>query len=139
MIPTGEIRPVAGTALDFTKGAALGSRIKELKDHPGGGYDHNYVLNHGGKSLALAARVQEPTSGRLMEMLTTEPAVQLYTGNFLDGKLKGKKGQAYEKHAGLCLEAQHYPDSVNQPQFPSVILQPGKTYSQSTVYRFSTQ
>src|SRR5262249_36834535 len=103
------------------------------------GYDHNFVLRGGGKRLALAARVYEPTTGRVMEMLTTEPGVQFYTGNFLDGKTKGKGGVAYQKHAGFCLEAQHFPDSVNHPNFPSTILEPGKTYKQTTIYKFSTK
>jgi aldose 1-epimerase len=139
LIPTGEISPVAGTPLDFTKPTTIGARIAALKDYPGGGYDHNYVLNSGGKKLALAARVVEPKTGRVMEMLTTEPGVQLYTGNFLDGKHKGKKGTPYKKHAGFCLEAQNFPDAANKPQFPSVILRPGQTYSQTTVYQFSTK
>jgi aldose 1-epimerase len=140
LIPTGEIKSVEGTPLDFRSPAMIGSRIAPLKakGQPGG-YDHNYVLNSGGKSLALAARAYEPKTGRVMEMLTTEPGVQLYTGNFLDGKLKGKGGVVYQKHAGFCLEAQHFPDSVNQPGFPSVILRPGNTYTQTTVYKFSTK
>jgi aldose 1-epimerase len=110
-----------------------------MKTTPGGGYDHNYVLNSGGKTLTLGARVYEPKTGRVLEMLTTEPGVQLYTGNFLDGTLKGKGGVAYQKHAGFCLEAQHFPDSVNKPNFPSVILRPGQTYTQTTVYKFTTK
>ncbi len=137
LIPTGELKPVKGTPLDFTEPTLIGKRIGELKDFPGGGYDHNFVLRGGdGKGPWLAARVREPKSGRVLEMLTTEPGVQFYTGNFLDGKLKGRGGVVYRKHQGFCLEAQHYPDSVNHPEFPSVILQPGKTYTQTTVYRF---
>lgn len=137
-IPTGEIKPVQGTPFDFTKPVAIGARIAQLKGEPVG-YDLNYVLNSAGKALALAARVHEPTSGRVMEMFTTEPGVQFYTGNFLDGTLKGKHGVVYAKHHGLCLEAQHFPDSVNQPNFPSTILTPGKSYTQTTVYKFSAK
>ena len=136
LIPTGEITSVQGTPLDFTRPATLGSRIAELKGEPGG-YDHNYVLRSGGKELALAARVTEPVSGRILEMFTTEPAVQLYTANFLDGTLKGKHEVVYKKQQAFCLEAQHYPDSPNQPKFPSTILRPGSTYTQTTVYKFS--
>lgn len=136
LIPTGEIRPVEGTPLDFRKPTAIRARIVQLADVPGGGYDHNFVLNGGGRSLALGARVVEPRSGRLMEMLTTQPGVQLYTANFLDGKTKGKGGAAYGKHAGFCLETQHYPDSPHHPGFPTVVLRPGETYLQTTVYRF---
>ena len=138
LIPTGEIRSVKGTPLDFTKAATIGSRIAQVADKTGG-YDHNFVLRGKGKSLALAARAYEPKTGRVMEMYTTEPAVQLYTGNFLDGKLKGKGGVMYQKHQAFCLEAQHFPDSVNHPEFPSVILRPGQTYTQTTVYKFSTK
>jgi len=108
------------------------------KDNPGG-YDHNYVLNSGGGKLALAAEVYEPKSGRKMDMFTTEPGVQFYSGNFLDGTLKGKGGTVYQQHAGFCLEADHFPDSVNQPKFPSIILRPGQTYTQTTIYKFSAK
>jgi aldose 1-epimerase len=135
LIPTGEIRSVKGTPLDFTKAATIGSRIAQVADKTGG-YDHNFVLRSKGKKLALAARVFEPKSGRMMEMYTTEPGVQLYTANFLDGKLKGKGGVVYGKHQALCLEAQHFPDAVNHPEFPSIILRPGQTYTQTTVYKF---
>jgi aldose 1-epimerase len=138
LIPTGAIKPVRGTPVDFTTPHPIGSRIAQLKGDPGG-YDHNFVLNSGGKKLALAARVTEPGTGRVLEMYTTEPGVQFYTGNFLDGKLKGKGGVVYEKHQGFCLEAQHFPDSVNHPDFPSMILRPGQTYTQTTVYKFSTR
>jgi aldose 1-epimerase len=139
LIPTGKIALVKDTPLDFTTPHTIGGRIAELKGDPGG-YDHNYVLNNGGsREPALAARVFEPKSGRVMEVLTTEPGLQFYTGNFLDGTLKGKGGVVYKKHAGFCMEAQHFPDSVNHPQFPSVILRPGQTYTQTTVYRFSTR
>jgi aldose 1-epimerase len=136
LIPTGELTSVQGTPLDFTRPATLGSRIAELKGEPGG-YDHNYVLRSGGKDLALAARVTEPGTGRILEMFTTEPAVQLYTANFLDGTLKGKHGVVYKKQQAFCLEAQHYPDSPNQPKFPSTILRPESTYTQTTIYKFS--
>jgi aldose 1-epimerase len=139
LIPTGEIKAVKGTPLDFTKPTAIGARIGDLKDNPGG-YDHNLVLRGGkGKGPYRAARVVEPKSGRVLEVFTTEPGVQFYTGNFLDGKQKGKGGVVYRKHQGFCLEAQHYPDSVNHKDFPSVILEPGKTYAQTTVYRFSAK
>ena len=137
LIPTGKIEPVAGTVMDFTTPHAIGERIARVPGAPPGGYDHNYVLTSGGGTLALAARVKEPKSGRVMEVLTTEPGIQFYTGNFLDGTLTGKAGVAYRKHAGFCLETQHFPDSVNHPNFPSTILEPGKTYKTSTVYRFS--
>lgn len=139
LIPTGEIKLVRGTPMDFTTPALIGSRIESLKKFPGG-YDHNYVLNKGtDRGPTLAARVYEPKTGRLMEMYTTEPGVQFYTGNFLDGKNKGKGGVAYEKHYGFCLEAQHFPDSVNHANFPSMILEPGKTYKQTTTYKFATK
>jgi aldose 1-epimerase len=106
------------------------------------GYDHNYVLrgaSDAGKTPRLAARVHEPVSGRVLEVLTTEPAVQLYTGNFLDGTLKGKGGVVYRQHQAFCLETQHYPDSVHHPNFPSTILRPGETYTQTTIYKFSAR
>ena len=138
LMPTGEIAPVAGTPLDFTKPTDIGARIKELKGEPTG-YDHNFVLNSGGKSLALAVRVYEPKTGRVMELSTTEPGVQFYTGNFLDGTITGKDGIAYRKHHAFCLEAQHYPDSIHHANFPSAVLEPGKTYTQTTVYKFSAR
>jgi aldose 1-epimerase len=138
LIPTGEIAPVAGTPLDFTKPTDIGARIKELKGEPAG-YDHNFVLDSGGKSLALAARVYEPKTGRVMELSTTEPGVQFYTGNFLDGTVTGKDGIVYRKHHAFCLEAQHFPDSIHHANFPSAILEPGKTYTQTTIYKFSAK
>jgi aldose 1-epimerase len=138
LIPTGKIAPVKGTPLDFTKPTAIGARIDQLKGDPGG-YDHNYVLRGGGKKLALAARVHEPKTGRVMEVYTTEPGLQFYTGNFLDGKQKGHGGVVYRKHQGFCLEAQHFPDAVHHANFPSIILRPGKTYTQTTVYKFSAK
>lgn len=134
LLPTGEIGEVKGTPLDFTTPQAIGSRIDEVP----GGYDLNYVLDSGGGRLASIAEVFEPQSGRVMEVLTTEPGVQLYTANFLDGSLHGIGG-AYVKHGGLCLETQHFPDSVNHPSFPSTILRSGETYRQTTVYRFSVR
>jgi aldose 1-epimerase len=138
LIPTGEIKAVKGTPLDFTTPTPIGARLDQLTGEPRG-YDHNFVLRSGGKELALAARVRDPKTGRVLEMYTTEPGVQLYTSNFLDGKLKGKGGVVYRKHQAFCLEAQHFPDSVNHPNFPSVILRPGKTYKQTTVYKFSAK
>jgi len=139
LIPTGELRGVEGTPFDFRKATPIGARI-EAKDQQlqfGGGYDHNFVLNSGGGALALAARVEEPKTGRVLEVLTTEPGIQFYTGNFLDGTLTGKGGKTYPKRFGLCLETQHFPDSPNQPKFPSTVLKPGGKYQTSTVYRFS--
>jgi aldose 1-epimerase len=138
LIPTGEIKPVKDTPLDFTKPHRIGERIDQIKSDPVG-YDHNFVLNSGGKELALAARVREPKTGRIMEMFTTEPGVQFYTGNFLDGKQKGRGGVVYKKHWGFCLEAQHFPDSVHHDNFPSIILKPGETYKQTTIYKFSAK
>lgn len=135
LIPTGQLEKVKGTPMDFTKPMRIGSRIDELTNQPKG-YDHNYVLNSGGKRLALAVRVSEPTTGRVMEVYTTEPGIQFYTGNFLDGTIKGKYGVVYKNHAAFCVEADHFPDSVHQPKFPSVILRPGKTYHQLTVEKF---
>lgn len=137
LIPTGEIKPVKGTPLDFTKPQPIGSRFAQLHADPVG-YDHNFVLNSSGKRLALAARVYEPKSGRVMEVHTTEPGVQLYTANFLNGSLTGKRGVVYRRHAGFCLETQHFPDSVNQPKFPSVILRPDQVYRQTTTHKFLT-
>jgi aldose 1-epimerase len=139
-IPTGEIKLVKDTPLDFTTPRRIGDRIDQLKSSPGGGYDHNFVLNSGGKDEpGFAARVSEPKTGRIMEMYTTEPGVQLYTGNYLDGKLTGRGGVVYKKYAGLCLEAQHFPDSVHHDNFPSIILKPGETYRQTTIYKFSAK
>ncbi len=138
LIPKGKLESVKGTPLDFTQPKTIGSRIRELPAFISG-YDHNYVINGDGKSLTLTAKVKEPHSGRVMEMLTTEPGVQLYTSNFMDGSVKGKGGIAYKKHQAFCLEAQHFPDSPNQSQFPSTILKPGETYKQATIYKFSTE
>lgn len=139
LIPTGKIESVTGTPFDFTKAKKIGADIAKIKADPVG-YDINYVLDAGkSESPVLGAIVHEPKSGRVMEMLTTEPGVQFYTGNFLNGSAKGKNGAVYNQYAGFCLEAQHFPDSPNQPAFPSVVLMPGKTYKQTTVYRFSTK
>jgi aldose 1-epimerase len=138
LIPTGAIDPVSGTPMDFTRPLPIGSRIRQLTNDPQG-YDHNYVLNSGGGGLALAARVEEPTTGRVLEIHTTEPGIQFYSGNFLDGTLTGKAGVVYQQYDGFCLETQHFPDSPNRPNFPSVILRPGQTYTQTTIHKFSTR
>jgi len=135
LIPTGENRDVKDTPMDFTKPMIIGSRIAQVE----GGYDHNYVLNSGGGTLALCAKVSEPTSGRVMEIHTIEPGVQFYTGNFLDGSITGKSGKVYKKHYGFCLETQHFPDSPNKPDFPSVILNPGQKYTTVTIHKFYTK
>ncbi len=136
--PTGEIRSLEGTILDFNEPIAIGARIDQLGGDPGG-YDYNYVLRNQDGSLALAATVYDPESGRVMEIYTTEPGVQFYTGNYLDGTVTGKSGKVYDKHYGFCLETQHYPNSVNIPDFPSIILRPGQTYRQTTVHKLSTK
>ncbi|MBL8824256.1 MAG: galactose mutarotase [Planctomycetia bacterium] len=164
MIPTGKVDDVAGTPLDFfSKEHTIGERIEQLYSTPAKGYDHNYLVHSAKYSakqgqaviekqdeqiqsmskrhqadLRFCASVVEPQSGRVMHVLTTEPGVQLYTGNFLDGKLTGKNGVVYQQHAGFCLETQHYPDSINKPQFPTTVLNPGETYRQTTIYAFST-
>lgn len=138
LVPTGQYQKVDGTPLDFTKPTTIGSRIAQLAGDPGG-YDHNYVLRGGKGQLRQAAILRGPKTGIQLTLLTTEPGLQFYSGNFLDGTLVGKGGVKYLKHHGLCLEAQHFPDSVNQPNFPSVILKPGQTYSQSTVHAFSVK
>jgi aldose 1-epimerase len=139
LIPTGERRPVEGTPFDFRKPVAIGARIEAADEQlkVGGGYDHNYVLRGPSGTLRLAARVVEPKSGRALEVLTTEPGIQFYSGNFLDGRVVGKSGKPYVKRGGFCLEAQHFPDSPNQPGFPPVVLRPGETYRQTTVYRLT--
>lgn len=141
LIPTGEILPVSGTPFDFTSAQTIGSRIGEENQQLeyGPGYDHNWVLNSQNGTLALAATVYESVSGRLMEVYTTEPGLQFYSGNFLDGSLTGKSGQPYPLRSGFCLETQHYPDSPNQPQFPDTILNPGDVYQTRTVYQFSVK
>jgi aldose 1-epimerase len=135
LIPTGEIAPVAGTPLDFTTPHRIGERIEAFMSTLRG-YDHNFVIEAGGTKLTLAATVREPASGRVMEVLTTQPGVQLYTANHFNGSTKGKSGQAYVQHGAFCLETQHYPDSVNHPEFPSTVLRPGQTFRSTTIYRF---
>jgi aldose 1-epimerase len=142
LIPTGELRPVAGTPFDFTKATVIGSRIDQDNEQLkfGRGYDHNWVLEGKGKvGLQVAAEVFEPISGRVLEVLTTEPGIQFYTGNFLDGTARGKGGQFYAHRVAFCLETQHFPDSPNQPSFPSTELKPGQTYQSTTIFRFSTR
>jgi aldose 1-epimerase len=138
LIPTGEIASVEGTPFDFREATAIGARIDA--DHPqlaaGGGYDHNWVLDRTGDGLELAARVVEPTSGRTLEIRTTEPGIQFYSGNFLDGTITGRNGVTYVHRGGFCLETQHYPDSPNEPSFPSTILRPGEEYRSRTVFSF---
>jgi aldose 1-epimerase len=137
LIPTGELRPVKGTPMDFTKPVAIGARIDQKDEQLGlgHGYDHNWVVNGNPGTLRLAARVHDPASGRILEVQTTEPGVQLYTSNFLDGSIKGKGGQAYAARSGFCLETQHFPDSPNKPAFPSTVLKPGGRYTSTTVYK----
>jgi len=142
LIPTGELRPVKGTPFDFTHATAIGARINQ--DDPqlkvGKGYDHNWVLSSpGSQSPVLAAEAYEQGSGRVLQVLTTEPGVQLYSGNFLDGTITGKGGKVYKRRYGFCLETQHFPDSPNHPTFPSTTLKPGATYSSTTVFKFSTR
>jgi aldose 1-epimerase len=138
LIPTGELRGVDATAFDFRQPVRIGARIEsgEEQMRRAGGYDHNFVLDRTGRGLEFAARARDPKSGRTLEVLTTEPAVQFYTGNFLDGSQIGKGGFAYQRRYGLCLETQHYPDSPNQPSFPDTILRPGQVFSSTTVFRF---
>ncbi len=140
LIPTGEVRPVQGTPMDFRTPVRVGARInsEDAQIQYGGGYDHNWVLRKPAGELGLAATVYDPDSGRMMEVLTTAPATQFYTGNFLDGTLVGKGGWVYQCRNGLCLEPQHYPDSPNQPQFPGTVLKPGQTYTHTLIYRFPT-
>ncbi len=134
LIPTGEIVPVRGTALDFTVSRAIGARISELDI---GGYDHNYVLNNKDGRLAPAAKVYDPRSGRVLQVLTTKPGLQFYTGNNLAGDFKGKSGRPYGKHSGFCLETQYFPDAPNHSSFPSARLDPGEIYRHKTIFRFS--
>ena len=141
LIPTGEVASVAGTPMDFTRPAAIGSRIEEEYEQLtyGLGYDHNWVLNKEGEALTLAAGVYERGSGRVMEVHTTQPGMQFYSGNFLDGTITGKGGRVYRRRNGFCMETQHFPDSPNQRNFPSTTLSPGQRYEQTTIYKFSTQ
>ena len=140
LIPTGELRPVKGTPFDFTAPTAIGARINNTNDDQikfGGGYDHNWVLNKKSHELSLAARVTESTSGRVMEVWSTEPGTQFYTGNFLDGSITGKGGWVYQLRNAFCFEPQHFPDSPNHPEFPTTELKPGQTYHNTIVYKFS--
>jgi aldose 1-epimerase len=141
LIPTGELAPVEGTPFDFRTPTAIGARVNDA--HPqiklGGGYDHNFVVNRSGDGLVRVARVSEPTTGRTLEVETTEPGVQFYTGNFLDGSITGKSGRVYKHRYGFCLETQHFPDSPNQKAFPSTVLEPGAEYKTTTRFRFGHQ
>jgi aldose 1-epimerase len=141
LIPTGELKPVQGTPFDFTTPHAIGERIDANDEQikRGGGYDHNFVFTKFDGQLNPVAKVTEATSGRVMEVLTTEPAVQFYTGNFLNGTIKGKGGRVIQRRAALCLETQHYPDSPNHPMFPTTVIKTGETRKSTTVYRFSVQ
>jgi aldose 1-epimerase len=141
LIPTGELRTVKGTPLDFTTATKIGARIDDSYDQLvlGHGYDHNFVINHKDRGLDLAARVYEPTSGRVLEVSTTQPGIQFYTGNFLDGTVIGKHSHVYKRRYGFCLETQHFPDSPNHPEFPSTILRPGTTFHEKTVFKFSAK
>ena len=142
LIPTGELKPVQGTPFDFRKSTAIGARINENDQQLqyGKGYDHNWVLNGmGAGQLVTAARVHEATTGRTMEVLTDQPGVQFYTGNFLDGTIHGKVGKVYERRGGLCLETQHYPDSPNHPAFPTTTLKAGEKFHSTTIYKFGVE
>jgi len=139
LIPTGEILPVKGTVMDFTKPTPIGERIEQVPGGPPTGYDHNYVLNGPDGKMKLCARAYDPKSGRQMEVRTTQPGVQFYSGNFLDGTNTGKNGVKYVNHGAFCLETQHYPDSIHQPKFPSSELKPGQTFDETTTYKFSTR
>jgi aldose 1-epimerase len=141
LIPTGELKSVAGTPFDFHKPTTIAARIEQDDEQLklGKGYDHNFVLNKKGKGVELAARVVEPTTGRVLEVLTDQPGVQFYSGNFLDGTVRGKGGKVYQQRSALCLETQHFPDSPNHPKFPTTELKPGEKYHSTTIYKFSTQ
>lgn len=140
LIPTGELKPVEGTPFDFRTPTAIGARIKQDDEQLkfGKGYDHNWVINKPMGQFGFMARVTEPTTGRILEVSSTEPGLQFYSGNFLDGTLKGKRGWVYQFRSAFAMEPQHFPDSPNQPQFPSVVLKPGQTYHNTIVYKFST-
>lgn len=139
LVPTGAIAPVAGTPFDFTQAHRMGERVDAAEEQLklAGGYDHNWVLDSAAGKLALAAIASEPSTGRVLEVWTEEPGIQFYCGNFLDGSAIGKSGRAYAFRSGFCLETQHFPDSANQPKFPSIILRPGETYHTRTEYRFA--
>ena len=138
LVPTGELASVVGTPLDFRRARRIGERIEEMRS-VANGYDNSLVLNRTSDALTLAARVEEPRSGRVLEIWTTEPGVQFFTGNRFDGTFPGVGGVAYNRHAGFALEPQHFPDAINHPEFPSVVLRPGHTFRSSTVYRFTTR
>lgn len=141
LIPKGELKPVEGTPFDFRKPTAIGARVNQADEQLkfGGGYDHNWVINKPAGQLGLQARVYEPTTGRVLEVLSDQPGLQFYCGNFLDGKITGKGGWVYQHRNGFCMEPQHYPDSPNQSNFPSVVLRPGQTYRNTIIYRLSTR
>ncbi len=141
LIPTGELAKVEGTPFDFRNEAVIGARIGQQNEQltRAKGYDHNWVLNRSGAGLETAARVAEPLTGRTLEITTTEPGIQFYSGNFLDGTIKGKGGKVYVHRGGFCLETQHYPDSPNQPAFPTTTLKPGETYRSETVFKFGAK
>ena len=142
LIPTGELKPVKGTPFDFTKATAIGGRINQDDEQlkVGKGYDHNWVLNSGGKgAVSVAAEAYEPKTGRVLQVLTDQPGVQFYSGNFLDGTIQGKGGKVYNLRNGFCLETQHFPDSPNHPKFPSTVLKPGQKYKTTTVFKFSSR
>ena len=139
LIPTGELRPVRGTPMNFTSPMAVGARIKDDYEQLrlAGGYDHNFVLRQGNDQFRIAATIHEPESGRVMEVSTTQPGMQFYSGNFLDGSIVGKGGVPYVRNSGCCFETQHFPDSPNHREFPSTALEPGESYEQTTVFKFS--
>jgi aldose 1-epimerase len=143
LIPTGEIVSILGTAMDFTTPHVIGERINDEMPQlkMGNGYDHNYILNkdQNGNQMTFCASLLDPASGRFMECTTTEPAVQLYTGNFLDGSIVGKRGNPYKFRNGICLETQHYPDSPHHANFPNTLLKPGETLKSTTIYKFSVK
>lgn len=141
LIPTGELAPVAGTPFDFRQPVAIGKRIEDdhLQLEHGQGYDHNFVVNRAGEGLQHAVRVMDPASGRTIDVTTTEPGLQFYTGNFFDGKIKGKQGRPHQRRFAFVLETQHFPDSPNQSSFPSAVLRPGQTYRSRTVYTFGVE
>ena len=141
LITTGEFAPVDGTPFDFRKPTAIGARINDPDQQLqyGPGYDHNWVINKPMGKLGLQARVYEPTTGRVMEVWSTEPGLQFYAGNSLDGTITGKDGKVYQQRTGFCMEPQHYPDSPNKPMFPTTELKPGETYQNTILYRFSTR
>jgi aldose 1-epimerase len=141
LIPVGGVQPIAGTPFDFRKATPIGARINVPNDQLkiAGGYDHNWVLNGKNGEMKVAAKLYDPKTGRVLTVSTTQPGVQFYSGNFLTGAFKGKTGAVYSQHTGLCLETQHYPDSPNQPAFPTTLLKPGETLHTETIFAFSTQ